>query len=145
MQAFDLMGIIRILMADDHQTVRQLVRTRLSREEDLHIVGEATNSDETIRLALHERPHVILIDPIMQDGWGLATVRELKDSLPETSVIVLTAIVDTAMKMKLRELGVKQILPKGISSQELIAAIHSVMPGSAPGYTVSGQASQPLG
>ena len=118
--------LIRILIADDHPRVRQQLRVRLGREPGFVVTSEAESSMEAIDCALALRPDIVLIDPIMQDGYGLQAVRRLVSELPGTAVVVLTAFTDTAMQMALREMGVARILTKDLDVPQLIAVLKSV-------------------
>jgi DNA-binding NarL/FixJ family response regulator len=121
---------IRILLADDHGTVRTHLHTRLSREPDLDVVCEAGNSMDAIEGALTSRPHVVLIDPIMRDGFGLQAIQRLRSQLPDTKIIVLTAFTDTAMHMALRKMGVAHIMTKNLDVQGLVDLLKTVNNGS---------------
>jgi len=115
---------IRILLADGHQNVRTQVRSRLSRESEFEIVGEAASSERTVELVASVRPDVVLIDPIMPDGHGLLAISQIS---PQVAVIVLTAFSDTVMQMELKRMGVRHILDKGLQSERLVDAIRSVI------------------
>jgi DNA-binding NarL/FixJ family response regulator len=116
---------IRILIADDHAHVRTQLRTRLGREPGLVVSSEADSSMAAIDCALELEPDIILIDPIMQDGYGLQAIQRLRVQLPETAIVVLTAFTDTAMRMALRTMGVARILSKDLDLTELIAILKS--------------------
>ena len=118
---------MRIVLADDHINVRELVSTRLRREEDIQIVAEAGTSAESVQVTLAESPHVLLIDPMMHDEKGMEAVREIAYRRPETVIVVLTAFVDTAMQMTLHKLGITHILPKGIESHRLVASLREAV------------------
>lgn len=81
---------------------------------------------KAIDCALALRPDIVLIDPIMQDGYGLQAIQRLITELPETAVVVLTAFTDTAMQMALRQMGVAKILTKDLDVPQLIAILQSV-------------------
>jgi DNA-binding NarL/FixJ family response regulator len=117
---------IRILLADDHENVRVQMRTRLGRERDLTVVAEAANSPEFVEHAVALRPEIALIDPMMRDGLGLQTLRWVADHVAETTIVVLTAVADTALQMELRQMGVCRILSKGIPSTELVGILRDV-------------------
>lgn len=117
---------IRILLADDHQNVRSQMRLRLVRERDFQVVAEAANSTQAVERAKALNPHIALIDPMMQDGLGLQTVRWIGDHLPQTAVVVLTAVADTALQIELRKMGVRRILNKGIASPDLISILRDL-------------------
>ena len=116
---------IRLLLADDHPQVREQLAARLRREPDFELTDVARNSRTTLRSAIDQQPHVLLIDPMMRDGLGLATLRQLVAELPDLAVVVLTAIIDTTLEMQLQGLGVRHIMVKGVSTTELLAALRA--------------------
>lgn len=121
------MDKIRILLADDHPEILTYLASRLTREADIEIVGEAINSAQAIALALTEKPHIILIDPMMRDGLGMSALRQIATRYPEGELVVLTAVADTAEQMGYRKLGVQRVLIKGIESALLIDELREVL------------------
>jgi DNA-binding NarL/FixJ family response regulator len=118
---------IRILLAEDHAQVRGQLIARLNRESDFELVGVASDSFQALQKAQIHQPDLLLIDPIMRDGLGLATLRQLHASLPNMIVVVLTAVVDTILKIRLKEMGMEHILSKGIPTSELLAELRSAV------------------
>ena len=116
---------IRILVADDHRIVREQLATRLMRETDFEVVGVASSSHETWQEAQAKRPHLLLMDPLMRDGLGLATLRQVRTNFPRLVIVVLTAYVDTALNMHFQEMGIQYILTKGIASSKLLAELRA--------------------
>ena len=114
---------IRILLADDHSIVRKQLAVRLSSEPDLEVVDVASTSEETFQKIQATHPQVLLMDPLMRDGLGVATLRQVRANFPELVIVVLTAYVDTMLNMQFHRMGIKQILTKGIASSELLAAL----------------------
>src|SRR2546425_7987124 len=85
---------VRILVADDHAIFRDGLRRLLEGDEDVTIVGEASNGAECIKMLAKLKPDILLLDLRMPDKDGLAVLEEVNfDSLP-TRVIVLTAAED---------------------------------------------------
>src|ERR1700712_4972926 len=80
----------RVLIAEDHATVRSVVRMLLEREPDIEVVGEAGNGEDAVRLAKELEPDVILMDIAMPALDGARATRRVKGSLPNTKVLVLT-------------------------------------------------------
>jgi two-component system, NarL family, response regulator DevR len=117
---------VRVLLADSHPHVRTQLAMRLQREPDIEVIGQASTSGQTLRFALAERPDVLLIDPVMQDGFGVANLRQIVARLPQIAIIVLTAYVDTALKIELDRMGVSHILSKGLASENLLDVIRSI-------------------
>jgi DNA-binding NarL/FixJ family response regulator len=116
---------IRILIADDHFLVRERLAARLAREPGFDLVGKAFNSETALQLTMIEQPDVVLIDPIMRDGLGLATLRRLVTERPETGFVVLTAVIDASLAENLKALGVQFVLSKGISTAQLLTELRS--------------------
>lgn len=124
---------IRILLADDHRIVREQLAARLMRETDFDLVGVASSSRDVWRETQSKHPHLLLMDPLMRDGLGLATLRQMGTTFQDLVRVVLTAYVDTALKMQFQEMGIRHILTKGIRSSELIAELRAAY--SNAGFT----------
>ena len=114
---------IRILLADDHSLVREQLAARLGWEPDFDVVGVASTCYETFQKIQSTQPQVLLMDPLMRDGLGIATLRQACANFPELAIVVLTAYVDTMLNMQFQQMGIKQILTKGIPSSELLRAL----------------------
>ncbi len=122
---------IMLLLADDHAQVRGQLLARLKREPDFALAGVAVDSFQTLQEAVAKQPELLLVDPIMRDGLGLATLRQLRVDLPNMIVVVLTAVVDTTLKMQLEEMGINHILVKGILSADLLSELR-IAAGTMP-------------
>jgi two-component system, NarL family, response regulator LiaR len=84
---------IRVLITDDHKVVRRGLRGFLELDPGLEIVGEASNGEETLRLARHLEPDVVLMDLLMPVMDGIEATREIRRELPEVEVLALTTRV----------------------------------------------------
>jgi DNA-binding NarL/FixJ family response regulator len=120
------MDAVKVLLADDHANVRAQLKARLAREAYLHIVGEATNSSQTIECVQAHEPDVLLIDPVMRDGLGLEAVRRIAERDAPPIIVVLTAAADTALVLELRDAGVRHILNKNLDSRQLVETLSQV-------------------
>ncbi|HMD82771.1 MAG TPA: response regulator [Anaerolineales bacterium] len=116
---------IRILLADDHRLVREQLAARLSREADFDIVGVAATSRATLQEMQLKHPHILLIDPIMRDGLGLAILRQVCANFPKLVIVILTAYVDTALNMHFQQMGIRHILTKGVVSSHLLTELRA--------------------
>lgn len=116
---------IRIVLADDHLQVREQLAARLSKESDFDVVGLAANSNQALQEVKTKQPDLLLIDPMMRDGFGLATLRQVRSSLPSITVVVLTAFVDTTLNIQLRDMGIKHILAKGALFSQLVTELRA--------------------
>ena len=116
---------IRVLLADDHRAVREQLAARLRREADFDVVGVAATSREILQEIQAKHPHILLMDPLMRDGLGLATLRQIHANFPELIIVILTAYVDTALKMLFLQMGIQHILTKGVVSSQLLAELRA--------------------
>lgn len=123
--------IIRVLIADDHPIIRDSLRTLISTEPDLKLVGEAVNGDEAVKKAIELEPDVILMDLVMPVKDGLQAISEIKYVQPEVSILVLTSFSDEDKVFPAIRAGALGYLLKDSSPQELLKAIHDVHRGEA--------------
>ena len=86
----DKTGIIRVLVVDDHQVVREGLRRMLELEKGIQVVGEARSGEEAITKAASLSPDVIIMDLKMPGMDGIDTTREIKQRLPKANILVLT-------------------------------------------------------
>lgn len=88
------MAKTRILIVDDHEVVREGLRALLSKREGFDVVGQAGTMEQAISEAARSQPDVIVMDVRLPDGSGIEACREIRESLPETKVIMLTSYAD---------------------------------------------------
>jgi DNA-binding NarL/FixJ family response regulator len=120
---------IRVLMADDHAISRDRLRKLLDGDDDITIVGEASNGNECIKMLSKFKPDILLLDLRMPDKDGLDVLEEVNfDSLP-TRVIVLTAVEDDHDVVQAMRLGARGIVLKQSPSELLLKSIHRVHSG----------------
>lgn len=125
------MDRIRILLAEDHVVVRQSIRQLLDREDDLEVVGEASDGTEAVQLTTQLKPDVVVIDVAMPKLNGIEATKQIKALLPATAVLALTAYDFDQYIFALLEAGAAGYLLKDISGQELISAIRRVHHGES--------------
>ena len=132
---------ITVLLAEDHQIVREGFRALLEHESDIKVVGEAENGREAVRLTGKLRPAVVVMDIAMPLLNGLEATRQIRKDFPATKVLVLSAHSDEAYVEKVMALGASGFLLKQTSSHVLAKAIRDVQSGKTC-YTppVSGRA-----
>src|SRR5712672_813049 len=120
---------IRVLMADDHAIFREGLRKLLDGDDEITIVGEASNGNDCIKMLAKVKPDILLLDLRMPDKDGLAVLEEVNfDSLP-TRVIVLTAAEDDRDAVRAMRLGARGIVLKQSASDLLVKSIHRVYEG----------------
>jgi len=125
------MDRIRILLVEDHVVVREGTRQLLEREQDLEVIGEASDGEEAVRLASQLKPDVIIMDVAMPKLSGIEATKQIKALLPSTIVLVLTGYDYDEYIFSLLEAGAAGYLLKDVSGDQLIGAIRTVYAGEA--------------
>lgn len=123
--------MIRILLADDQPLFREALRTLISLQPDLEIVGEAGNGAEVVRLAKTLNPNVVLMDLQMPVLDGVAATRRLQVEQPYCRVIALTTFDDDEYVFDCLRSGAVGYLLKDAPSAELFAAIRAAARGES--------------
>ena len=120
---------IRILLADDHQIVREGLRALLETEPDFVIVAEAENGMDAIAMTHRLAPDVVIMDIAMPDISGIEATRGIKRDLPEVKVIALSMHDEKRFVREMLKAGASGYLLKDAAFQELTQAIKLVMDG----------------
>lgn len=123
------MAFIKIMVIDDHQLFRGGIVSLLSKDDDLQIIGEASSSEEMLKLLETQQPHVVLIDISMKEMDGLEAIRRAKDIYPDIKFIVLTMHAEGQYVVKAVRNGAYGYLLKNADEKELIETIHTVFSG----------------
>lgn len=123
--------MIRILLADDHVMVREGTRRILEKEADLQVVAEAGDGAEAVKMALREQPDIVVIDISMPVKNGIEATKEIKQTLPNTAVLVLTAYDDDEYVFAILEAGAAGYLLKNARGSEVIDAVRRVYEGES--------------
>jgi NarL family two-component system response regulator LiaR len=122
---------IRILLVDDHAVVRQGTRELLEQQEDLEVIGEASDGREAVQLALQTRPDVVVMDFSMPELNGIEATRQIKAVAPNIAVLVLTAYDSDQYIFAFLAAGAAGYLLKDVSVDQLIRAIRAVYAGES--------------
>ncbi|MDO7908224.1 response regulator transcription factor [Paenibacillus sp. JX-17] len=120
---------IRLLLADDHAMVRRGMQVFLSTQQDIVLVGEASDGREALEQVAELQPDIILMDLNMPVLDGIQAAQAITASYPEVKVIVMTSFCDPSHVLPAVQAGVKGYLLKDIEPEELAEAIRSVYQG----------------
>lgn len=120
---------IRVLLVEDHTLVREALASLLALDPQLHVIGEAGNGTDALRLIATLRPDLALLDLSMPGIHGTELIRQVRLSHPAVKCLVLTVHVSESIIRAALHAGANGYLPKESSYTELIAAIHSVAQG----------------
>jgi DNA-binding NarL/FixJ family response regulator len=115
-----------ILIVDDHALVREGLREILETQQDMHVVGEAADSDTTVTLAAEQQPDIVLLDVEIPGSEVTATVAQIRDRSPGSRVIILSMYEGPQLVQALIDAGIRGYLLKSIHWQELVVAIRAV-------------------
>jgi two-component system, NarL family, response regulator LiaR len=125
------MSTVRLLIADDHAIVREGLRTLISNEPGMELVGEAANGVEAVALARTLRPDVVLMDLKMPLKSGLEAIGEIKQENPDIRILVLTSFAEEDQVFPAIRAGALGYLLKDTSPQQLLQAIYDVYRGES--------------
>lgn len=122
---------IRVLLADDHDILRQGLKMLLSLQKDLQVVGEARTGREAVALAQELQPDVIVLDISMPDMDGLEACRQIRSEQPATQVLILTMHESEEYFLQALRMGAAGYLVKRAAPGDLQIAISTVARGDA--------------
>ena len=121
--------MIRIVLADDHQIVRQGLRKIIDSELGLSVVAEASDGIETIKVVEELRPDVLVVDLMMPGLNGLAVIRQVKQRVEQTQIVVLSMHADEAYVLTALRTGAIAYVLKDSPSVDLLEAIRRAAVG----------------
>jgi CheY-like chemotaxis protein len=116
-------GRLRVLLADDHRIVREGLRSLLSEQYDVEIVGEAAHGREAVDLALRLEPDVVIMDVSMPLIDGDVATHQIKERLPQTRVVALSTYNEPEKMERMYRAGAEGYVLKTASPDELLVAI----------------------
>ena len=122
---------IKVLIVDDHQVVRQGLRTFLELKEEIQVVGEAGDGQEAVAMAERWKPDVILMDLVMPVLDGIAATAKIRSLGIGSRVIALTSFAENDKVFPAIQAGASSYLLKDVSPEELVEAIIAVHRGEA--------------
>lgn len=122
---------IKVLIVDDHQVVRQGLRTFLELQEDIEVIGEAEDGQTAVDLVGRLSPNVVLMDLVMPHLDGISATRQVKSLDPGVKVIALTSFAEDDKVFPAIQAGASSYLLKDVSPDGLVEAIRAAHRGEA--------------
>ena len=122
--------LIKVLVADDHEILRDGLRALLQRDKEIEVVGAASNGLEAYKMAKNLRPDVIVMDVSMPVMTGIEATAQIMSEMPDMKIIALTMHNDKYYLNGIRESGAKGYLLKDCAFDQLRLAIKSLAAGN---------------
>jgi two-component system, NarL family, response regulator DevR len=123
--------MIRLLIVDDHEMVREGLKAMLVSEPDFSIVGDAANAEQALTLVEQLRPDVALVDIRLPGTSGIDVCRTVTSNYPQTAVIILTTYTDDSLVAQAIQAGARGFILKDIERFDLKRSIRAVARGEA--------------
>jgi DNA-binding NarL/FixJ family response regulator len=124
-------GPIRVLVADDHTILREGVCSLLDLQDDIEVVGEASDGAEALELLGEATVDVVIMDMVMPRMNGLEATREIKRRWPAVKILILSMYDDDAYVQQVIEAGASGYVLKRVATEDLVQAIREVHSGAS--------------
>jgi DNA-binding NarL/FixJ family response regulator len=123
------MSKVRVVVADDHEMMREGLTSLISAEADMEVIGEAANGRIAVEISLALKPDVIIMDVSMPEVNGLKATEQLRELCPDIRVLTLTRHTDASYLQQLLRAGAAGYVLKKSASANLVRAIRAVVAG----------------
>ena len=120
---------IRVLLVDDHELMREGLRSLFAQDGEFEVVGEAGDARTAVELAAACRPHVVIMDVSLPDLSGVEATRQVLGRAPEVKVVALSVHDDPQYVAGMLEAGASGYVVKGAASVEVLRAVRAALAG----------------
>lgn len=120
---------IRVLVADDHSVYRRGLRTALTDEGDIEVVGEASHGIEAVERAADLKPHVVILDAHLPRRSGTEACRRIRELLPQAKIIIMIDASERSTLVDSVQAGASGYLDKDVSVADAVRAVRAVRSG----------------
>ena len=122
---------IRLIIVDDQMVIREGLAALLANYPDLEVVGQAADGIQAMEIIQQEKPDLVLLDLVMPRQDGLTTIPQIRESAPNTRILVFTAHYENDLVYRAIKAGALGYLLKDATRDQLVQAIHDVAQGKA--------------
>ena len=122
-------GKIRVLIAEDQQLMVRMLTAFVGEQPDMEVVGEVPDGRQAVEFCRENEPDLVLMDVSMPEMDGLSAARTIRETVPGTAIIILTAHEDKAYVLQALRAGARGYLHKNCTPEELAGAIRTVRSG----------------
>jgi len=124
--------MIRVVIVDDHEIVRQGIWTILQGDSEFQVVGEAGDGKEALRIVRETQPDVTLVDVRLPEVSGIELCYHIQREVPQTQVLILTGYLDSNVVRECIRAGARGYVLKDVASTDLRRSIREVVRGESP-------------
>lgn len=119
--------MIKVVIADDHELIREGIKKIVRAPKDIHVVGEAASLPDTFRLIEQKSPHIVILDIALPDYDGLKGLVEVKQRFPTCPVLILSMYPEERFGVRALKAGASGYITKSMAAEELVKAIRNVI------------------
>src|SRR3981081_3851818 len=120
---------VRVLIADDHAVIRRLVRSKLQSHPHFEVCGEATDGRQAVEEAKKLKPDVVVLNVTMPVLNGFQAARQIRSSLPESAIVILSSNADKRFVEEAKKIGVRAYVAKTKAGEALVKAVEAAVMG----------------
>jgi len=125
----DASSRIRVLIVDDHSVVRMGLRVFFDLQDDIEVVGEASDGSEGVAMARRLQPDVVLMDLLMPNMDGVTAIGRIKAERPETEIVTMTSFIEEEKVTAALEAGASGYVLKDAEAEEVATAVRAAYAG----------------